>query len=414
MSLCLKKIVSLLLLFLLTANLTGCWDRRELEEQAFVLTLGLDKGSVAGSYIWTFQLALPRAMAGGTTGGGGASPDKPSINVSVEATTLFGAVNLLNSFIDRKANLMHAKVMVVSEEVARKDPVPLRTFIRYREIRRNIFIMVSEGKAKDIIATYRPVVEQNPAKFIETLILNSTFTGLMPNTQLTDYLIDQESKAIETTTILVGKTGGLGIKKLKTELTAPYLPGEIPREGGNDSEIIGVAIFHGKKMVGKLNGSENRVMGMLNGRFKRGFVSFPDPQAPGKFIAVDFRAGTPPQIKINLQGKRPIISIHLSLEGDILTIQSEVDYTRPDMLKKLEKAITKIVTDATLKTVKKTQAMQTDIFGFGNQARHSVNTWGQWEKLNWKELYPQAETKVTVDFAIRRIGIMYQPIKPTK
>ncbi|MFZ3171614.1 MAG: Ger(x)C family spore germination protein [Carboxydocellales bacterium] len=414
MDLCLKRIFSLLLLLLVVTTLTGCWDRKELEEQAFVLTIGLDKCPVAETYIWTFQIAIPQAMAGNVGVSGVSSTGKSSVNVSVEATTLFGAVNLLNSFIDRKANLMHAKIIVVSEELARKDPAPFRSIIRYRELRRNIFVMVSEGKAKDIISTYQPVLEQNPAKFIETLILNSNFTGLMPNTQLTDYLIDQESEAIEATTILVGKTGGLGHKKLKAELTAPYLPGEIPREGGNDSEIIGVAIFRGTKMVGKLNGSENRIMGSLNGRLKRMFISFPDPQSPGKFVALDVRVGSPPKIKVNLQGERPLINVHLSFEADILSIQSEIDYTRPEMLKKLENSAVKLVSEATLKVIKKAQAMHTDVFGFGNQARHLVNTWDQWEKLNWKQLFPQAETKVTVDFAIRRFGVMYQPIKPAK
>nr|MDA8233335.1 Ger(x)C family spore germination protein [Clostridia bacterium] len=95
----LRTLTSILILLLLTSFLSGCWDRRELEEQAFVLTLGVDKGTIPSSFLWTFQIAIPRQLAGGQTGGGGGGGgQKPSTIISVEATTLFGALNLINSF----------------------------------------------------------------------------------------------------------------------------------------------------------------------------------------------------------------------------------------------------------------------------------------------------------------------------
>ncbi|MDA8235641.1 MAG: hypothetical protein M0Z31_12735 [Clostridia bacterium] len=160
-----RILASLLILLLLTSFLSGCWDRRELEEQAFVLTIGIDKGPIPSSFLWTFQIAVPRQLAGGqTAGGGGGGAQQPSTIISIESTTIFGALNLINSFL-----------------------------------------LVAEGKAKDTIAAYKPILEQNPAKFIETLVLNSSYTDLMPKTQLHDYLTHAESKAIEATAILVGK-----------------------------------------------------------------------------------------------------------------------------------------------------------------------------------------------------------------
>ncbi len=410
----LRTLTSILILLLLTSFLSGCWDRRELEEQAFVLTLGVDKGTIPSSFLWTFQIAIPRQLAGGQTGGGGGGGgQKPSTIISVEATTLFGALNLINSFLDRKPNLMHAKAIVISEDLAREDPVPLRAFVRYREVRRNLFVLVAEGKAKEIISTYKPVLEQNPAKFIETLVLNSSYTGLMPKTQLHDYLTHMESRAIEATAILVGKSGGLNQpKELNPKLADPFLPGEIPREGGSPIEIIGTAIFKGGKMVGKLEGSENRVMAMLTGNFGRGFWAFPDPMAPGKNLALDIRSGAPPVMKMEFKKGRPVINVHLSLEAEILAIQSNIDYTRLDMLNKLELYTERFTVDYITKVIKKTQGMGTDIFGFGNKARHLVDTWPQWEKLNWEELYPKAEIKVTVAMSIRRIGLQFQPANP--
>ncbi|MDA8235640.1 MAG: hypothetical protein M0Z31_12730 [Clostridia bacterium] len=55
-------------------------------------------------------------------------------------------------------------------------------------------------------------------------------------------------------------------------------------------EIIGVAVFKGRKMVGKLNGIENRIMAMVTGNFGRGFFAFPDPMSPQKNVALDIRS----------------------------------------------------------------------------------------------------------------------------
>ncbi|MHB8170561.1 MAG: Ger(x)C family spore germination protein [Thermincolia bacterium] len=410
----LKKLASLMILVLLTSTLSGCWDRRELEELAFVLTIGVDQGT-QGRYLWTFQIAIPRQLAGGQSGGGGGGDGKSSTTtISVESTTIFDALNLLNSFVGRKANLMHAKAIIISEAVARRDPVPLRTFGRYREIRRDLFVMIAEGKAKDIITSLKPVLEQNPAKFIETLVLNASFTGLMPKTQLHDYLTNMESRALEATAILVGKTGGLSQpKKVSPNVSAPYFPGEIPREGGSPAEIIGVAVFNGARMVGKLNGTENRIMAMLTGHFKRGFITFSDPLASGKNIAMDVRPGRPPVTQLQFKGNIPLITVHLNLEADILAIQSLVNYTRPEMIKKLEKIAENEIRKNVIEVIKKTQNMSADIFGFGIKAQCMMQTYSQWENLPWHDLYPNAEVHVTVHVNIRRIGIQYSPAIPT-
>ncbi|MDA8235639.1 MAG: Ger(x)C family spore germination C-terminal domain-containing protein [Clostridia bacterium] len=96
-----------------------------------------------------------------------------------------------------------------------------------------------------------------------------------------------------------------------------------------------------------------------------------------------------------------------------MVIQSDTDYTRPEMLKELEDYVEKYTVDFAKEVIKKTQGMGTDIFGFGNQARYAVDTWPQWEKLNWGELYPKAEIEITVAMSIRRIGLQFQPAKST-
>ncbi len=409
----LRKLASLLIVMLLSASLAGCWDKRELEQQAFVTSLAIDQGSLDDTFIWTFRIAPPRQLAGGVGSVGGNQPS--STLVSVEAPTLHAALNLLNSFIDRKLNLMHLKVVVVGAELAKKDPLPLRILSRYREIRNNLFVLIAEDKAKDILKLNKPVLEKNPSKFAENLILNTSFTGFAPKTQLLDFVIALESEAIAPTAILVGLNKGMPAHlKASPETVAPYIPGEIPREGDTPFEIMGTAVFKDNHMVGTLTGTENRTMAMANGNYLRSTFSIRDPLEPSKHLAMDVRAGSPPVIKVQLRGNRPLISVELSLEADLLASQSSVDYSDLKNIKILEKLVALKVSKTLKDTVKKTQGMGADVFGFGNKARHLVKTWAEWEQLDWGDLYPKADVQVTVDFSIRRIGLMYQPVRPVK
>lgn len=64
------KVLSVCLpLLLLPVLLTGCWERKELNELAFVLGLGLDK--VEDGYMVTMQVVIPSSITSQSAGGSG-------------------------------------------------------------------------------------------------------------------------------------------------------------------------------------------------------------------------------------------------------------------------------------------------------------------------------------------------------
>lgn len=289
-----KRYISGLLLCIILVNCLGCWDKRELEDQAFVMSLAIDKGETC-KFLWSFRIAIPRQMAGGQGGGGGGGGGKTNTVVSVEANTLFDALNLLNTFIDRKANMMHAKIVIIGEKLAKQGNLPLQSLIRYREIRRTLFVLVAKGKAKDIFLKHKPSLEQNPAKFFEEIAANRSYTGLSPKSQLHDFLMRTQSLDQQPVTMLVGLSRGLPKKKAKLQGdAAPYISGEVPRVGDTPTEVIGSAVFKDGKMVGTLTGSETRATEMVTGEFMRGFVGVPDPLVPGQFVSLDVKSSSSP------------------------------------------------------------------------------------------------------------------------
>lgn len=61
-----------LLIILLPALLSGCWERKELNELAFVLGYGLDKEG--DQFKVTMQVVIPSEIATSTTAKGGGTP----------------------------------------------------------------------------------------------------------------------------------------------------------------------------------------------------------------------------------------------------------------------------------------------------------------------------------------------------
>ena len=61
------KIISLLTIILLT--FTGCLGKTELEDFAYVIAIGVDKGS-EDNYLVTYQIAVPIKIAGEGSQGG--------------------------------------------------------------------------------------------------------------------------------------------------------------------------------------------------------------------------------------------------------------------------------------------------------------------------------------------------------
>ena len=59
-----EKLLAIIILLIFSFTLTGCYDRREIDDLAYVIALGLDIGQT-NELRMTLQLALPIAMGSG-------------------------------------------------------------------------------------------------------------------------------------------------------------------------------------------------------------------------------------------------------------------------------------------------------------------------------------------------------------
>ncbi|HYF80575.1 MAG TPA: Ger(x)C family spore germination protein [Symbiobacteriaceae bacterium] len=412
-----RRLAAFLLVLMLAFPLAGCWDRSELEEEAFVLAIGVDKGKQS-LYTVSFAIAHPSRLAGGGKGGGGGGgggDEKPLVLTSVEAPTVAGAISMANSYLSRRVSLRHTKALFMGEELARQSGMfTMDEFVRFRQARRTIFYIVTKGKAADFLEKMKPTLEKDPQRYIEQMTYSVRHTGMVPAaSQIQQYVTLVNTGYAQPITYYAAlheegeEQSGKG-----TTQTEGYKAGELPRKGGANVDLLGGAAFRNEKMVGVLTGEDMRMILMLQDKFRRGIVSIPDPSKPDLFVSLEIHQGRPLRIDANLSGPKPRIHATVTLEGELLTVQSNADYTEPELQTKLEQATVGALEQRMRSLISKTQQWDTDVIGFGQEVVKQFPTVEAWERYRWQDWYKTAEISADVRFTLRRFGKQLSPPRP--
>jgi len=195
-----------------------------------------------------------------------------------------------------------------------------------------------------------------------------------------------------------------------------YYAGEVPRKEGTKVDLLGSAIFDGERMVGKLTGHESRILSIAKGIFVRGTFTIQDPENPDLVIPLEVMQKQKPKVTVRFDGAKPIINLKVVLEGEILAIQSRINYEDPKIQPIVERAFEKHIKEGLDRTIKKTQELNCDVFKFGHTAVRQFGTIQEWEAYDWNSHYKEAEVTTEVKFSIRRTGtqIYNSPTKPSE
>ncbi|HOJ10034.1 MAG TPA: Ger(x)C family spore germination protein [Clostridiales bacterium] len=416
-------IVSLLLIFILA----GCYDAKEIDELTYVLAIGVDKG-VADTYRLTVKFHTMKEAggggAGGKGGGGGGMAGGEHEIITIDALSFFTGINMINAAVPRKLNFMHAKFLVFSEEIAKTGVGEfIAPIIRFREIRRTLHVIVARGKASDFLAEYEPVVGTTLSKAMELVVAEPANIGFFAHITLNDFYNGLKSTYRQPTAILGGinkfenfREDGPTVPDTGNMKKKEYYAGEIPRKGGSKIEFYGTAVFNGDKMVGELTGEETRLMNILTGKFRRGFFTIEDPKAPPLIVPLDVREQRAPDIKVKLIDGKPYINVVIRLEGDILAVQSRLNYEEDPLKTLLQDSFIKQIKNEMNTLIERCQKMDSDIFRFGRIVSSKFYTLQEWQNFNWIKKFKDAEVNIDMDFAIRRTGTLLKssPILTTE
>ncbi|MFC0211520.1 Ger(x)C family spore germination protein [Paenibacillus chartarius] len=179
-------VIRLLLLLPLLA-VGGCWDKKELNDLAVVMGVGIDKDPRGGIYV-TAQVIKPPAKQGGTAGGSAL----PTWSLSERGNTVMDAIHNLNEISPRRLYWSHMQIIIFNEEIAKEGIAPYMSwFSRDPESRTGTYMAVTRGKAADLLNTkieLGNVPAKTMADLIQTASLRQLPTRKMTLRDFTSYL----------------------------------------------------------------------------------------------------------------------------------------------------------------------------------------------------------------------------------
>jgi spore germination protein KC len=361
---------------------SGCWNYRETNEIAIVTGVSIDKNPENGNYLLTIEIVNPSISKGGS--------EQTDI-VQMEGMTIFDAIRNVIMKLGRKLYWSHAKVVIISEDIAREGAIPALDFInRNTESRIDVWLLVSKDKTAGNILMGKDKFHETLGFHIdETMRNNKNISKFMP-VELWLYLHDLYQDGISPvapTTQLVAKGDE------KVPLTE------------------GMAVFKGDRMVGTLDGDDTMSMLFVRDQVKGGQIVVKDAAGEGEDVTIEI-AKSKTEVKPVMEDGNIVMEINVDVDGDIDEITGTADLIndsgREELKAKAQKQLKKQIESA----IKKVQRdYGSDIFGFGWAVERSMP--GVWRsvKPHWEDVFVGLEARVNASIDFKGSILNRTPIK---
>ena len=412
-----RKIFILSFIFLgIVFTQTACWDKKEVEDLAIVLAVGIEPGEDDKVKI-IVQNVNPAAVgkgAGGDGGGGGGMGlgTKSYRNRSAEGQTIFDAIRELSRQSPQQLFFAHNQLIIISEDLAKKRGIKdIIDFLeRNPQIRRNTWILVARGIELATLLDEPGRLETTPSQRIFEIIDQRDFSSEYAIQRLGDFLETMESGDIEPYTAVVESNPNPAYPKEHAHLHG--MSQALTPEPHNNIEINGTAAFRRDKMVGWLNLVESRGLLWVRGEVKGGIINITSPDEERKPIALEILTSDT-KLEPQITDGQILMKINVKTETNVGETMSTMEIAKPEAIKKLEALLAEAVRAEIEAALEKAQQeYNTDVFGFGEAIHRNYPS--EWKELkeNWSDLFSTVEVQIAVDGKIRRIGLVSNPLKP--
>lgn len=400
-----KKFIIIIILLILIFSLTGCYDAKGVEELAYVVAIGIDL-SDDNQLELTLQFATSDAgvntsSSSSNNGSSSSSQTSGTSITTVKCASIDSGLALINGHISKRINLSHSKEIIISEKLAYSGLSDcLDTLTNKIEIRPDCSIVISNCKAQEYLKNVKPSLENLTARYYKASLNSYEYTGYTVNMKLAEFYSSIKDTYSESYAIL----GGVNTDSLynSTKLNANYTAGNIPISDKDQIETLGIAVFHGDKLVGELTGLDSICHLIVTNQLKKCTFSIPNPYENDKYIDLTLTCDKKTKCSVSQINSSPLININVYLIGYGLSLDSSISYDSDDSLKDIklygEKYIKEQIEHYLYKTAKE---YNSDIAGFGKYSIKNYLTIQEWEKANWLENYKNSFFNVNLDLNVK-------------
>lgn len=390
----LSPLCLLICIGIMTMILTGCWNRRELNELAVVLAVGID--SADGQYEVSVQVSEPSQMSRDR------GSDRSPVSIfSQKAPTLFEAFRKITTKSARKMYVAHIRLVIFDEQTARNGiKEPLDFLFRDHEVRPDFYMVVTKDtSAKDVVSFITPTEILPSIGLYKTLKVSEKVWAPTSAVKVTEMLKKLTKTGVEPV-LTWGKLVG-DVRKGKT-------PENIKQPTSfSEFKYYGVSAFRGDRLVGWLNESNSKAYNYITNKVSSTVGNVNCPHSEGDFVVEVSRS----KVKIvpSIQRGEPRVKLEATIEANLGEIGCPVDLTNEAAFLAMEEAARKSLMKILKDGVREAQSMGSDIFGFGEAFhRKYPRQWTQW-KANWNQKFKQIPVEIKIEYKLRKIGKIISP-----
>lgn len=382
----LKALLCMTLAIMALWMAVGCQSARELTELVIVMGIGMDNDEEnPGNVKITAQIALPEKMTTSQNGGTSSSgSENPYYNLESSADNTFEAVREYTHMETGELYIAHMQVFVIGREMAQRGIASyMDYFIRSREPRPTVKIVISETTARDVLDV-KSSMALLPAADIAKLMETQTANSQSKETNLLDYINAMQSS------------------------TASFIAPIIRIEEKKSEKVVsikGMAVFKRDRMVGELSGEETRGVLWALGDVKNTVINVGIGGGIASFNVLSARSDISPAVS---DGK-VTIKISVSVTSELLEQTSEENLATQENIKKLQKLAGEVICTEIGLAYHKAAALDADVFGFGEIVRkHCSKYWSDMEP-DWDRLFTGITLDIKADVSIVSAGTIEKP-----
>ncbi|MED3574967.1 Ger(x)C family spore germination protein [Cytobacillus praedii] len=399
-----KHLIKMICLIFLVVSLGGCWDKKEIERNAYVVAIGLDKGKEAKLKI-TYLISNPEY---GSIQQGGSTNEPPVEIISFETDDLVSPQYKANAVIAKEISYNLMKNIIVSEKLAME-----KEFIRWmydttkeKDIRRDTYLIFTKEDASKFILENQPKLETRANKYYEFIIRRGIATANIPDSTLHRYLRITEADADLFLGIYATTEHEDTDQSNKGD---EIFAGQLDTTGKtNKTQFLGSTIFKEGMMIGKLTAEDTRISLLLSVAEKSPpmLISFPDPNKKQYRIAAKITQLKSPKVDLKMNNGISKIDVFLPIHMDILTDQAMENYAKDTQKREeLKRYIENRFEKKMMKFVTKTQEeFKADPFGWSLIARKKFASLPEYKRFGWMQAYPQMDVNISVNITFGDFG----------
>ncbi len=365
--------------------ITGCWDQKELQDRAFIMTVGIDVADeglgATGSPPYEVSVQVLKLAAGASEKQ--SAQEAKTYVLSGRGESIFEIIRQLYSNSSKALWFEHLQAIIISRKAIEKKglkPV-LDFFIRDSETRWKIKLFTTQNKVRQFLE-YQPPTGEAGGIFL-------------------DELIDQYTRNPE----IAGRLLDLGYINLLLDTKKEVFMPQISMQK-KKIQITGADVYRGNTYLGHYDEYSIKGQKFIIGGVESAIIAVPYPPGTDTIMALEiFKIVS--KLEPHVNEDEIYFTLDIFIRGNVGEKQitrEVIDLDDSKQIIAFEEAINNEIKTNIMYGLNQSRRIGADFLQFSDKLRaHYPETWARL-KEKWSNIYPTIPLYVRVESHVRHRG----------